>query len=108
MERKFKAAIAYYPNCSVANGDMAVPTLILAGELDDFSPAKKCRDMMAQRSGRGSSVRLDVYQGARHAFDTPEFKTGIEAYGHRVEYNAAAADQSIRDSHAFLKEVFGG
>ena len=108
MERKFKAAIAYYPNCSVANGDMAVPTLILAGELDDFSPAKKCQEMMAQRSGKGSAVQLDVYPGARHAFDSPEFKTGIEAYGHRIEYNAAAADQSIRDSHAFLKEVFGG
>jgi dienelactone hydrolase len=108
MERKFKAAIAFYPNCSVANGDMAVPTLILAGELDDFSPAKKCREMMTQRSGKGSAVQLDVYKDARHAFDAPEFKTGIEAYGHRMEYNAAAADQSIRDSHAFLKEVFGG
>jgi dienelactone hydrolase len=108
MGRKFKAAIAYYPICSLANGDMAVPTLILAGELDDWSPAQKCREMLAQRSGKGSSVQLDVYPGARHAFDAPEFKTGIEAYGHRVEYNSVAADQSIRDSHAFLKEVFGG
>jgi dienelactone hydrolase len=108
MERKFKAAIAYYPRCSLANGDVAVPTLIMVGELDDFSPAKKCREMMTQRSGRGSSVQLNVYPGARHAFDAAEFKNGTEAYGHRVEYNAAAADQSVRDSHAFLKEVFGG
>ncbi|MER9134958.1 dienelactone hydrolase family protein [Mesorhizobium sp. M0830] len=108
MERKFKAAIAYYPRCSLANGDMAVPTLILAGELDDFSPAQECRAMMKQRSGKGSSVQLNVYPGARHAFDAPEFKNGIEAYGHRVEYNAAAADQSTSDVRAFLKEVFGG
>lgn len=108
MERKFKAAVAYYPNCSVANGDMAVPTLILAGELDDFSPLKKCREMMTRRSGKGSPVQLDVYQGARHAFDAPEFKNGIEAYGHRVEYNAAAADRSISDVRAFLKEALGG
>ncbi|TRC81120.1 dienelactone hydrolase family protein [Mesorhizobium sp. WSM4307] len=107
-ERKFKAAIAYYPNCSVANGDMAVPTLILAGELDDFSPAEKCREMMARRNGKGSPVLLNVYEGARHAFDAPEFKVGTEAYGHRVEYNAAAADRSINDVRAFLKKAFSG
>ena len=108
MERKFKAAIAYYPNCSVANGDMAVPTLILVGELDDWSTVKKCQEMMTQRDGKGSPVQLKVYKGARHAFDAPEFKTGIEAYGHRVEYNAVAANQSIGDVHALLQQVFGG
>ncbi|MGX7872329.1 dienelactone hydrolase family protein [Mesorhizobium sp. ORM6] len=108
MERKFKAAIAYYPNCSAANGDMAVPTLILIGELDDWNPAKKCQEMMAQRSGKGSAVQLDVFKGARHAFASPGLKIGTEDYGHRVEYNAAAADQSVREVHAFLKKAFGG
>ncbi|RVB99893.1 dienelactone hydrolase family protein [Mesorhizobium sp. M7A.F.Ca.AU.002.06.1.1] len=103
MERKFKAAIAYYPDCSATNGDMAVPTLILIGELDDRTPAKNCQEMMTQRSGKGSSVQLDVYPGARHGFDSAGLKTGIEAYG---QYNAA--EQSILASHAFLKEVFGG
>lgn len=107
MERKFKAAIAYYPRCSLASGDMAAPTLILIGELDDWSPAKKCREMMTQRSGRGSSVQLQVYPGARHAFDAPEFKNGIEAYGHRAQYNAAAADRSVSDVRIFLQQVFG-
>lgn len=107
MEHKFSVAIAYYPNCSVASGDMAVPTLILIGELDDFSPVQKCREMMAQRSGKGSPVQLNVYEGARHAFDAEEFKTGVEAYGHRVEYNAAAADRSASDVHAFLEQAFG-
>jgi len=106
MEHKFKAAIAYYPDCSATNGDMAVPTLILIGELDDRTPAKNCQEMMTQRSGKGSSVQLDVFKGARHGFDFPGLKTGTEAY--QMEYNAAAADQSIRDSQAFLKEVFGG
>ena len=107
MEQKFKAAVAYYPICSVSSGDMAVPTLILAGELDDWSPAEKCRAMMKKRSGKGSLVQLDVYDGARHAFDSPEFKTGVEAYGHRLEYNAAAADQSVKDVRVFLQEAFG-
>jgi dienelactone hydrolase len=108
MERKFKAAIAYYPNCSAANGDMAVPTLILIGELDDWTPAKKCQEMMAERSGKGSAVRLDVFKGARHAFASPGFKASTEEYGHRLEYNAAAADQSISDVRAFLKQAFSG
>ncbi|WP_245464401.1 dienelactone hydrolase family protein [Mesorhizobium sp. M8A.F.Ca.ET.021.01.1.1] len=107
MQHKFSVAIAYYPNCSVASGNMAVPTLILIGELDDFSPAQKCREMVAQRRDKGSPVQLNVYEGARHAFDAEEFKTGVEAYGHRVEYNAAAADRSESDVHAFLKQAFG-
>ncbi|MDX8540961.1 dienelactone hydrolase family protein [Mesorhizobium abyssinicae] len=108
MERKFKAAVAYYPNCSAANGDMAVPTLILIGELDDWTPAGKCREMMAERSGKGSVVQLDVFKGARHAFASAGLKAGAEEYGHRVEYNAAAADQAASDVRVFLKEAFGG
>lgn len=108
MERKFKAAIAYYPNCSVANGDMAVPTLILIGELDDWNPAKKCQEMVAERGGKASAVQLEVFKGARHAFASPGLKAGTEDYGHRVEYNAAAADQSVSDVQAFLKKAFSG
>ncbi|MEZ2330073.1 dienelactone hydrolase family protein [Mesorhizobium sp. RCC_202] len=108
MERKFKAAVAYYPNCSAANGDMAVPTLILIGELDDWTPAKKCQEMMARRSGKGSPVQLDVYPGARHAFTAPGNKIGAEDYGHRVEYNAAATERSEKDARVFLKQAFGG
>ena len=108
MERKFKAAVAYYPDCSVANGDMAVPTLILIGELDDWTPAKNCREMMAERSGKGSAVQLEVFKGARHAFTSPGLKIGTEEYGHRMEYNAAAADQSENDARMFLKQAFGG
>lgn len=108
MERKFRAAIAYYPNCSAANGIMAIPTLILIGELDDWTPARNCRDMMAERSGKGSAVQLEVFKGARHAFASPGFKAGAEEYGHRVEYNAAAAEQSIGDVRAFLKQAFSG
>ena len=36
---KFRAAIAFYPPCLAFKGDMTVPTLILVGELDDWTPA---------------------------------------------------------------------
>ncbi|RWM08016.1 MAG: dienelactone hydrolase family protein [Mesorhizobium sp.] len=106
MDRKFKAAIAYYPNCSVTNGDMTVPTLILIGELDDWTPAKKCQEMVAPRNGKGGAVQLEVFKGARHAFADPGLKTGTEDHGHRVEYNAAAADKSITDVQTFLRRAF--
>jgi len=48
-----------------------VPTLILIGDLDDWSPAADCQKMMAQRSGDGAPLRLVVYPGAYHAFDAP-------------------------------------
>src|SRR5262245_46058450 len=37
MDRQFEAAVAFYPPCADSSGDMAVPTLILAGELDDWT-----------------------------------------------------------------------
>lgn len=107
MERKFAAAIAYYPGCSATNGDMAVPTLILIGELDDWSSAKKCQEMMTQRSGQGSSVQLIVYEGAYHAFDVAKLKDGISEFGHWLKYNAVATNQSVGAVRVFLQHVFG-
>ena len=37
---KFRAAVAYYPLCGVASEELNVPTLILIGELDDWTPAR--------------------------------------------------------------------
>ena len=77
------------------------------GEIDEATEQKFLQKMMKQRSGEGSPVQLNVYKGAHHAFDAPEFKTGFEAYGHWIEYNAIAADQSVNDVHAFLRGAFG-
>ena len=35
----FKAAVAFYPLCSIASAQLAIPTLILIGALDDWTPA---------------------------------------------------------------------
>ena len=43
----------------------------------------------------GVPVRLIVYAGAYHAFDVPELRKPVEYFGHHLEYNRAAADQSI-------------
>jgi dienelactone hydrolase len=66
-DRKFKAAVAYYPLCSVAAEELSIPTLIMVGELDDWTPAKYCDMWMKTRSGRGAPAKLIVYPGAYHA-----------------------------------------
>lgn len=74
-DRKFKAAIAFYPSC-LSDGTMTVPTLILIGALDDWTRASACTAMMANRTGAGSPVRLIVYPGAHHAFDVTSLQPG--------------------------------
>ena len=70
-DRKFKAAVAYYPLCSVAPEELVVPALIMIGELDDWTPATDCERWMKRRADRGAPVKLIVYPGAWHAFGSP-------------------------------------
>ena len=62
----FRAGVALYPRCSVARRGYAppAPLLILAGELDDWTPARECTRLA------GGNVTLKVYPGAHHSFDS--------------------------------------
>jgi dienelactone hydrolase len=113
---RFRAVVAFYPPCRFYAGKMTVPTLILIGERDDWTPAQDCRDMV---SGTGSSgpaehgddahnVQLMIYPDAHHEFDEPELRSGNRLFGHWQEYNKSAADQSARDLHKFLDDQIGG
>jgi dienelactone hydrolase len=75
-KRHFRAAIAYYPSCRYRAGVMTVPTLILVGDQDDWTPASWCREMMVRRNGKGAPVTLIVYPEATHAFN-PVFDTCV-------------------------------
>ena len=58
---------------------MTVPTLILIGELDDWTLAEECRNMVdgrddwgiSRQKGQGVPIKLVVYPGAYHGFDAP-------------------------------------
>jgi dienelactone hydrolase len=114
-KNKFSAAIAFYPKCLGSKGNMTVPTLILIGELDDWSLAQECRNMVEGRDdwgisrdrGQGVPVRLIVYPGAYHAFDAPGLERPVEFLGHRLEYNKSAADQAGDALREFLGEHIG-
>jgi len=113
---KFRAGIAFYPPCKGFNGNMTVPTLILIGASDDWTPAEDCRDMVEGRDGFGISrekglgvpAKLIVYPGAYHAFDVPSLQIPRTYLGHHLEYDEAAAKQSIEAVHDFLAAMIGG
>lgn len=103
FDRHFRAAVAYYPWCHEQN--FSVPTLILIGELDDWTPAKACQDMMARRSDEGAAVRLIVYPGAWHAFNFPR-AAPVTAFGYRLEYDEAAARAAWGETVQALRAAF--
>jgi dienelactone hydrolase len=100
-DRKFRAAIAYYPICGVPSA-MAAPTLILIGELDDTTRAELCQSMVENLPKSGAPISLIVYRGAYHAFNVARFDPGIRTLGHRYEYNRTAARDAELKVHAFL------
>jgi dienelactone hydrolase len=113
---KFRAAIAFYPPCLGFKGNMTVPTLILIGELDDWTLAAGCRNMVdgrddwgiSRHKGEGAPMKLVVYPDAYHAFDVPGLKAPIEYFGHHLEFNQSATDRSIEAVHEFLDATIGG
>jgi dienelactone hydrolase len=89
---------------------MTIPTLILIGESDDWTPAEACRNMVdgrddwgvSRQKGEGAPVRLIVYPDAYHAFDIPSLQTPIQYLGHHLEFNKSATDRSIDALREFL------
>ncbi len=72
--RGFRAAAAFYPGCrtlSKSKTPYAVyaPTLILAGDADDWTPAKYCVALTEIAKKEGSPLEIVTYPGAHHSFD---------------------------------------
>lgn len=113
---KFRAGVAFYPDCSGSTGHMIVPTLVLIGELDDWTTASACADMVAGKSvigferasGVRSNVKLIVYPGARHGFDIADLGIipgGVTTRGHRLEYDETATRDAAQQVRTFLDSV---
>jgi dienelactone hydrolase len=112
---KFRSGVAFYPGCAGASGVMTAPTLVLVGELDDWTPAAPCRQMAAgesdsagppRRPGDRSMVELVVYPSTYHAF-LADLPAGFRTPGHWLEYNDAAAHDAISRVHSFFERTLG-
>ncbi len=68
----FRSAVAFYPGCRRLREtawSARVPTLILIGSADDWTPASTCQQMVAGAHDRSARVQIIVYPGAHHEFD---------------------------------------
>jgi dienelactone hydrolase len=91
----FTAGVALYPACAVKYGSWtenmtgvystAVPLYILIGEVDDWTPAENCRKLAEAAQKAGHPVRIKVYAGAHHSFDSA---TPVRYVASRVNSNA--------------------
>jgi len=100
----FRAAIALYPGCGEVGARPSIPTLIIVGELDDWTPANDCARALANWGNAGTPIKLVTYPGAHHAFDVEIFQPGRMMFGHWLEYNAGAAEDARRRIYAFLTD----
>ena len=108
FDQRFRAAIAYYPNCGIPAASMTAPTLVLIGEADDWNPAERCREMVVHSRPDGATIAMTIYPGAYHAFDVPQLKPGTRSLGHWLEHDEAAARDGERQLRAFLAAHLGG
>jgi dienelactone hydrolase len=68
----FRSAVALYPGCrrlSERGWSTRMPTLILVGAADDWTPARDCEQMVVGARGRSAQASIVKYRDAHHSFD---------------------------------------
>ncbi len=116
-EAFFRAAVAFYPGCTAPlragnRWRAAVPTLIMIGALDDWTPAKSCVDLGEAAKARGDPLDVVVYANSHHGFDAPfgpltrwtNVPNGVDPSGVTFGSNPEAAAASRVRLNDFLRE----
>ena len=68
----FAAHLAFYPPCFIEPEILDFtdsPIHILIGELDDWTPAEPCVDLVDKMQTLGTDIHLTVYDNSHHSFD---------------------------------------
>ena len=71
-ELSFAAHLAFYPPCFIEPeflGFTEAPFFILIGELDDWTPAQPCVELVNKMQILGTNIGLTVYENSHHSFD---------------------------------------
>ena len=118
-EADFRAAVAFYPSvCNVRSHrrpwTSSIPTLVLVGEHDNWTPATPCRQFVDAAAARGADLRIHVYPGAYHDFDWPNLTVkSLPAYRTSsgvvpmVGMDPVARDDALTRVAAFLRARLG-
>ena len=105
----FRAAVALYPYCGETEKIVDLPTLILIGENDEWTPANRCVQYVNTLQSPHETT-LKVFPGAHHVFDLE----GVDSQAKSVidgqlkdriyRYDPQAAEKAIQMIHEFLKK----
>ena len=96
---------------------MTVPTLILIGELDDWTPARSAATLpkaattgeYRAQKGEGIPIEIIVYPGAYHDFDVPQSPARPRScWAITSNSTRRRRDQSIDALRKFLYATIGG
>ena len=71
-ELKFAAHLAFYPPCFVSPEILDFtdsPIYILIGEVDNWTPAAACEELVPEMQKEGFDIGLTVYKNSHHSFD---------------------------------------
>ena len=105
----YAAAVAYYPYCHDDLDDFDIPTMILIGADDDWTPARLCRAVASRDT---EHVELTIYPDTHHSFDLPMrgpyLVEGVAGRKHTVQGNDRARLDSQARMLKFFKEHLGG
>lgn len=92
------ALVAYYGSALPELLDLApqvrCPSLHHFGTADDYLPIEKVREITAAVTGDGRPARVELYEGANHAFDNDDF----------FLHHPDASQQAWATTLAFLRE----
>lgn len=98
----FKAAVAFYPWCPGSITRLEAPLLILIGEKDDWTPSRRCQEILLDSEIR-HKLTLKVYSGAYHAFDVRRSAT-FGQQGHHLEFDSSATEDAATLVEDFLHQ----
>jgi dienelactone hydrolase len=106
-QRGLRAAVAYYPSCAAQfDRNVAVPTLILIGDNDDWTHAEDCRRLQAAGFARPALVEVVYYPDAYHSFDNRAVGdrtiTVADGKHHRLVYDPVAGPDAEARVRAFF------
>ncbi len=107
-QRGLAGGVAYYPGCNPQfDTGIDLPVLLLAGDKDDWTPADRCRQMVAGLA-RSDLVEAVYYPNAYHSFDSLARDRAVPGAGgkmHQLAYDSVAAPDAEARTRAFFAKI---
>jgi len=107
-KKMFQAAIMIYPNCPPGGGLFRAPMLILLGNNDHYLENGDCLQFKkaALQQNPQQVVQVQVYPGATHFYDDPEYPSDDDQENNPTayRYDPQAHQDSLQRVRQFLEE----